>query len=324
MHRLLRCTILLLLSAQPALSTSQTTGMTATATSRDAATGTPLPDPPTLLKEVERNAERMDALRSEYTYHVHTEQQRLRKDGTVKGTEITEAESLTLDGVRVDRVVARNGAALTAQEQVKENDRLDKQVAKAKERRAKATAGGETTDARGDTIITVARLLELGRFSNERRLQYGDRPTILLDYVGDPKAKTNSSAESVVKDLTGTVWIDERDRVLVRGQGQFLNDFKVGGGLLADVRKGSNFNFEAKRVADSVWLPATINGRGSVRILLVAGFDGQLKMIASDYRRFRTSATILSRARDDQSGTKPGTGDIPSPVSGSAEKPRQP
>ncbi len=255
--------------------------------------GSPLPDPGALMRDVQANEERMDALRNDYTYHVHLQQERMRKDGSVKENEVTDSESLTLDGVRVDRVVARNGKPLTPDEQAKENDRLDKAVAKAKERRAKAAANGQMTDPRGDTVITVARLLELGSFSHERRVEYGGRPTIVLDYAGDPKAKTRSSAEAVVKDIVGTVWIDEADRVVVRGQGHFLNDFKIGGGLVADVRRDSNFDFEAKRVNDAVWLPATINGQGSVRILLVAGFDGQLHLTASDYRRFRTSTRII-------------------------------
>lgn len=253
----------------------------------------PLPEPVALLHTVEANEERMDALRNEYTYHVHVEQQRLRKDGSVRETEVTDSESLTLGGVRVNRVVARNGKPLDAGEQAKENERLDKEVAKAKERRAKAAADGQKTDPRGDTLITAARLLELGSFTNERRTDYAGRPTIVLDYTGDPRAKTRSSAEAVVKDLVGTVWIDEADSVLVRGEGHFLNDFKIGGGLIADVRKDSNFNFEARRVNDSVWLPSTINGRGSVRVLMVSGFDGKLDLTASDYRRFHTSTRIV-------------------------------
>ncbi len=268
-------------------------GLKAPETRTETTTPAPLPEPSKLLHDTEANEERMDALRNDYTYHVHVERQRLRKDGGVKENEVTDSESLTLDGVRVDRVVARNGKPLNADEQAKENDRVDKEVAKAKERRAKAAADGQKTDPRGDTVITVARLLELGSFSNERRIEYGGRPTIVLDYAGDPKAKTRSSAESVVRDLVGTVWIDEADRVLVRGQGHFLNNFKIGGGLIADVRKNSNFDFEARHVNDSVWLPATINGQGSVRVLLVAGFDGQLHLTASDYRRFRTSAKIV-------------------------------
>lgn len=264
----------------------------------------PLPNPDLLLKEVQQNEERMDRLRNEYTYHVHMEEQRFRGNGTVKESESTDAESLTLRGVRVDRVVARNGKPLTADEQGKENDRLEKEVAKAQERRAKASAAGQTTDPRGDTVITAARLLELGSLSNERRILLAGRPTILMDYIGDPKAKTRNPAEGVVKDLLGSVWIDETDRVIVRAQGHFVSDFKIGGGLLADVHKGSHFDFEATHVNGAVWLPSTINGQGSVRILLVAGFNGQLHLVTSDYRRFHTSATIIEKPTKESPALK--------------------
>lgn len=263
----------------------------------------PLPDPRTLLLAVEANERRMEALRREYTYHVHLEQEEIGKGGEVKKSTKTDAESLTLDGVRVDRVVQRNGKPLTPEEQAKESTRIDKEVAKAKERRAKAVARGEDTDERGDAILSVSRILELGRFSNERRATVEGRPTLVLDYTGDPTAKTRSQAEEIVRDLVGTVWIDEADHVLVRGEGHFLNDFKIGGGLIADVRKNTHFEFSSTRVDQGVWLPATINGAGSFRLLLFVGFNGRVHLQTNDYRRFRTSAIILpGQSKVDASG----------------------
>ena len=77
----------------------------------------PLPDPKTLLSDVEQNQRKLEALQKDYTYHVHTDEQELRKDGGVKKTETEEAESVTIDGVRVNRIVARNGKPLTPEEQ---------------------------------------------------------------------------------------------------------------------------------------------------------------------------------------------------------------
>ena len=67
----------------------------------------------------------------------------------------------------------------------------------------------------------------------------------------------------------------------------------MGGGLVADVRKGTNFEYQATRVGDGVWLPAAMDGKGSVRVLLFANFNGHMHVTTSDYRRFRTSATIV-------------------------------
>jgi len=35
-------------------------------------------------------------------------------------------------------------------------------------------------------------------------------------------------------------------------------------------------------------------GDGKIRVLLVTGFTGRVRMVTSDYRKFRTSATIVS------------------------------
>lgn len=253
----------------------------------------PLPDVRALLTEVEANQRRLEAMQRDYTYHVRTVRQDLNKSGGVKETETIDAESLTVDGVRVDRVVAKNGKPLTPEEQAKEGERIDKEVAKAKQRREKAASRGSETNQRGEPTVSLARILELGSFSNERRIDLAGRKTIVLDYAGDPKAKTRTPFEAAFRCLAGTVWIDEADHVLVRGEARFLSDFKLGGGLLADLHKGTTFSFRAARVNDSVWLPAQIDGQGSVRVLLFTSFNGSLHLTASDYRRFRTSATIL-------------------------------
>ena len=253
----------------------------------------PIPDTATLLHEMEANQKRMESLRKDYTYHVHMDIQTLDKQGGVKSTESQDQESLTIDGIRVDKLVAKNGKPLTPEEQQKESERIDKDVARAKERRAKAEQKGQPTAENGEAELTLSRILELGAFTNPRRVTFNGRSTILLDYNGDPKAKTHNAFETVFRDLTGTVWIDEADRVLVRGQGHLNRDFKLAGGLFADIRKDTSFDFQAHRLDDGVWLPGNVDADGAARILLLANFHGKMHMTASDYRRFRTSATIV-------------------------------
>jgi hypothetical protein len=254
----------------------------------------PLPDTRQLLLDVERNEKAAEAIRKNYTYHVHFEQQELNGKGDPKKLTAIDSESLTIDSVRVNRVVARDGRPLTAEEQAKESERIDKEVAKDKSRRDKKEDRGQETDSRGDDIISAARILELGSFTNPRRIELNGRPTIVLDYAGDPNAKTRSSFEGVIRNLVGTVWIDEKDRVLVQAEGHFLKDFKIGAGLVADVKKDSSFSAHWAHINNEVWLPTLVDGQGKVRILLVTGFTGRIHLVTSDYRKFRTTATIVS------------------------------
>jgi len=245
-----------------------------------------------LLLDVERNERASEAMRKNYTYHVHLEEQDLDGKGNPKKTTVTDSESVTIEGVRIDRVVAKDGKPLTPDEAKKESERIDKEIAK--ERKQKNEDKGEETTSRGDAVITVSRILELGSFTNPRRADYNGRPTILADYAGDPNAKTRNSFEGVIRDLVGEVWIDEQDHVLVRGEGHFLNDFKIGGGLVLNIHKGFSFTFSTTKVNDEVWLPGTVDAQGSARILLFDGVHGRVHLLASDYRKFRTSSTIFS------------------------------
>jgi hypothetical protein len=270
---------------------------TAPAATSSTETPAPLPDIRTLVLDVERNQKAAEALTRDYTYHVHIERQDLAKDGAVRKTVTTDSESVTLSGVRVNRIVARDGKPLTPDEIVKENERIDKEVADSHERRAKEEGKGKETDSRGNVVLTASRILELGTFSNPRRVDLNGRPTIVLDYTGDPNAQTHGPAEGVFRDLVGTVWVDEQDRVLIRGQGHFVNDYKIAGGLVANIHKGMNFTFESRRVADNVWIPSVFSGKGSARLLLFDSINGNFSLVTSDYRKFRTGVTIIPTDR---------------------------
>jgi hypothetical protein len=253
----------------------------------------PLPPARELILDLDRNMRGAEAQRADYTYRVHIERVELDGKGNVKKTLTADSDSVTVNGVRVDRVVARGGKPLTPDEAKKESERIDKEVAKAKERQTRLEDKGKETDARGDELLTASRILELGSFTNERREVVNGRPTIVFDYAGDPKAKLRNRFEGIVKDLVGTVWVDEQDRVLTRAQGHFLNDFKVGAGLVLDIHKGLSFEARYTKVNGEAWLPAEIDGEGSARIMLVDGVNGRFKLVTSDYRKFRATSTIV-------------------------------
>jgi hypothetical protein len=253
----------------------------------------PLPDIPTLMREVETNQRASEKIEKDYLYKSVQTARESDGHGGVKKTETTEYDVFWVEGVPVRRMTKKNGKDLSAEEQKKESEEIDKEVAKAKERRAKADAKGKESTPRGDDEITVSRLLELGSFTNARRVQMNGRDTIAVDFAGDPKAKTRNRGEDVIRDLVGTAWVDEQDKVLVKAQGHFVNNFKIGGGIVANIQKGTSFGMEQRKVNDEVWLPAMIEGQGSARALLFFSFNGSLQAVESGYRKFKATSTIL-------------------------------
>ncbi len=253
----------------------------------------PLPDIPALMQEVLKNQRKEEAVRKDYLYHAVETSRETDGHGAVKKTETKEYDIFWVGGVPVQRLMKKDGKELSADEQKKENERIDKEVAKAKEKRQKADEKGKETDPRGNEEITPSRFLALGTFTNPRRVKLDGRDTIAVDYAGDPKAKTKNRAEEVVRDLLGTVWVDEEDRMIVKLEGHFVNAFKIGGGLVVNVQKDTNFAMQMKKVNDEVWLPVEISGHGAIRFLLVLNFRGDEEAVFSDYRKFKATSTIL-------------------------------
>jgi hypothetical protein len=262
----------------------------------------PLPDITALMHSVETNQKISEAIEKDYLYRSVQTQEELDGHGRVKKTEMKEYDVFWVNGVPVHRLVKKDGKELSEGEQKKEEEQIDKEVAKAKERRAKADGKGTETDPHGNEMVTVSRLLELGSFTNARRVQLNGRDTIAIDFTGDPKAKTKNRFEDVIRDLVGTAWVDEQDRMLVKGQGHFVNSFKIGGGIVANIQKGTSFSMEQRKVNNEVWLPAKVEGQGSARALLFFSFNGRVSAVESDYRKFKATSTILPGMRTVDNG----------------------
>src|SRR5271170_1650560 len=164
----------------------------------------PLPDTPALMHAVEVNQRASEAVEKDYMYRSVQTHEESDGHGGVKKTETEEYDVFWLEGVPVHRLTKKNGKELSAEEQKKEGERIDKEIVDVKEKREKADEKGKETGPHGEEEITVSRLLELGRFTNARRVQWNGRDTIAVDFAGDPNAKTRTRFEEVIRDMVGT------------------------------------------------------------------------------------------------------------------------
>lgn len=294
--------VLLLACAPPLLCTAQgpvpagpsTGGREGSAAPLDAAADQkPLPDIVALMFQVEEKQRQSEAIAKTYLFRSVVTQQELDAHGQVKKTTTTEADHFWLNGVPVNRLVRRNGKDLTPAELAKEDERLEKEARKDRERRDKNQAAGKETDAQGHEEFTLSRFLALGTFTNPRRVELGGRPAIAVDYTGDPHARTRNRAEEAVREMAGTVWVDEQDAALARVEGRFVRAFKIGGGLIADVKKDTSFAFQQTKINGEIWLPAHLQAQGAIRALILFSFSGHVEVVDSEYRKFRATATIL-------------------------------
>ena len=241
----------------------------------------PLPDVPTLMKQVEDHQRKLDQVRENYTYHEVIVTHELDKNGNVKKIESEENNVFFVNGHEIDRKIKKDGKELTADEQKKDQERVEKEVNKASK-----TPPGQSLDK---DEVSVSRLLQIMKVSNPRREQMDNRSVIAFDFTGDPHAKTHGIAENASKKLSGTIWIDESDRQVRRMIARFDDNFHLGFGLFS-VGKGSTFTFDQKLVNNELWLPTAAQAHVVAHAIGILGWRGDVAVTDNDYQKFHADA----------------------------------
>ena len=248
----------------------------------------PIPDPATLMKQVEDHQRKLDKTRENYTYREIVVTRELDKNGGVKKTESEEDEVFFVNSHEIDRKVKKNGKELSPDEQKKEMDRITKEIDKAEK-----TPPGQSTDKND---VSISKLLTIMKVSNPRRVLLDGRSTFTFDFVGDPHAQTHGMAENASKKLSGTIWIDEQDREVRRLIARFDDNFHVGFGLFS-VGKGSNFTFDQKLVNNELWLPTTGQAHIVAHAIGIIGYRADISVTDDRYEVFHSEAQQQAGAK---------------------------
>ncbi len=243
----------------------------------------PIPDIPTLMAQVQAHQRELDKVRENYTFREALQTDDLDSNGQVKKTETEESEIFFVNGHHIERLVKKNGKDLGADEQKKEQERVEKEVEKAAKLDPSKSLHGDE--------LSVKSILAIMKVSNPRRVSLNGRPTIAFDFVGDPHAQTHGFAEDASKKMAGTLWVDEKDREVAKLTVHFDQNFHVAGGLVANIQAGSSFQFEQAKINDELWLPTGGEAHLQARVLLVKGYRQNMRFRDSDFQRFHAEAS---------------------------------
>ncbi len=257
--------------------------------------GEPLPDIAKLLGDVQANEDKVDAILDNYSYTQKIISRELGKDGILRETESETFQLSFYKGNRIRRLVEKNGKPLNENDQKDEDKNVQKRVAEIEKdiakREAKAAKSPENDTPNDENRrISTAELLRASSLINPRRERFRGRDVIVFDFEPNPNFDFKN-AKSFLKffgKVGGVMWIDEKDKQAARIEAVLFDNFKIGGGLLANLKKGASFTLEQERVGDEIWLPSTADINLSVKVLLVKGINVNQIVKSSNYRKFNT------------------------------------
>jgi len=242
----------------------------------------PLPDIKGLPNEVQENQKRLESLVDQYSCTEDEEVRELDKDGKVKKTIAKEYMDFYLGGQLVRREVKKDGKPLTTDEQKKEDGRIEKRIRDYDKKKSE----GEDASKKKERI-DVSTFLRSSDFTHPRWEQFRAHEVIVFDFAPNPAYKPRNKTEDLLHKLVGTLWVDDQDHQVVRLEAHLSDSFKVAGGLLASIRKGSSLVMEQAKTNGEVWLPSYVDAHFSARLLLLSSALGDYTSKFSDYKKFR-------------------------------------
>lgn len=247
----------------------------------------PLPDIKLLLEDVRANAAKIDAILEDYSYRETRIDREIDKSGNLIEKQ-SETVLLTFyKGFRIRRLIEKNGKALSAQEQAKEDKTVEKQVAEIEERiekREKREAQmnkSAQTPAEENRRISLSDALKGSLLVNPRRERFRGRDVVVFDYEPNPQYKPQSRLEKLFAYCTGAVWVDAESKQVVRLEA-FLT--QSAGNFIGKVKRGASFSLENELVNNEIWLPSRADINLSVKILF-AGININNLIKYGDYSK---------------------------------------
>ena len=257
---------------------------------QESAVRRPLPDIKQLFSEVQEHQKQIESIVDQYSCTENEEVRELDKKGQVKKTIVREYEDFYLGGRLVRREVKKDGKPLSPDEQKKEDSRIEKRIREYE----KKTNAAEEDAARKKEKIDVSTFLRISNFTHPRWGEYRQHDVIVFDFAPNPEYRPRNKTEDLLHKLTGTLWVDDEARQVVRLDAHLSDAYKLAGGLLASIRKGASLVMEQAKTNEEVWLPSYIEAHFSARLLLLASALGDYTSRFSDYKKFRVETVEVT------------------------------
>lgn len=241
-----------------------------------------LPDIAELLTAVDRNQKHIDELQKDYACMKREEIDKVDGKGEVTKHSTAVYQISYIEGHEMARKIEADGKPLGADEQQKEDERIGRQA----ERYNKEAA---EPPKKNDDDVTISDFLRTSRLVNPRWERFRGADVVVFDFGPNPDFKPKRLVDKLIYDLVGTVWVDPQAQDIARLEARFNTSFKIGGGMLASLQKGSAFAFEQSLVNNQVWMPSYDEVHVGAKLFMLKTLRDDVTDHYYDYQRFHVT-----------------------------------
>lgn len=253
------------------------------------------PDPLAIVrKSVELDQSNWQRMK-DYTWIARQTDRLLDSDGHVKSEKSEQWETVVVFGEPHHRMLERNGRPLSGDEQRKEQEKLDKAVAKREhespEQREHREAEFEKEREKDREFLREVPDLFDFKLLGDAKIDGHDVWVISADPKPGAQPK-HGDAKPLLK-IKAKLWIDKTEYQWVRLEAETTATISFGL-FIARLAPGATLEFEQTRVNDDVWLPKREVVRGAARLGLVKKLVGEEETTWNNYRKFQVDSKIVA------------------------------
>ncbi|MEQ1947718.1 MAG: hypothetical protein ABL995_11050 [Bryobacteraceae bacterium] len=229
----------------------------------------------------------------DYVYQQHSEFRDYDRSGKLKNKRSEASEILVLFGRRYERKIARNGQPLSASEQRREQEKLDREAAKRSRETPAERARWEK--ARADDRAFIREVPEAFVFHLAGADTVSGQPAWMIDAEPKPGFRPKRSRAEMFTKIRAKIWVEQSTYHWVKIEAQVLDTLSFGLGLFR-VAPGTTLFFEQVRVNDEIWLPSLLKINGDARLALFKKLRAEMEIAFSGYRKFQGDSRMLEAA----------------------------
>lgn len=230
----------------------------------------------------------------DYTWVAHSTERHYGSDGKVKSTQESAWETVMLDGEPYRRMLERDGRPLPPAEQKKQQDKLDKSVARlaheTPEEKRRRLADYEMRRRKEREFLREIPDAYDFRVEGDAQVDGHDAWVI----AGTPHAGYHArdrDAKALLK-IRGKLWVDKSSYQWVRLEAETTETIAFGL-FLARLNPGASLIFEQTRIAGDLWLPKRMDMKGAGRLALFKRIAIDQEITWTNYRRFQVDSKIV-------------------------------
>jgi hypothetical protein len=231
----------------------------------------------------------------DYTWVARETERLLDSKGKTKSVETRAWETLILYGEPHRRIIERDGKPLSPDEQRKQQEKLDKAVAKLEretpgQRQHRLAESEKERQKEREFLREIPELYDF-RLEGDAKVDGCDAWVIAAMPKANYRPKLRNS-KPLLK-IKGKLWIDKAEYQWVRLEAETTDTISFGL-FLARLSPGAKLVFEQTRVNDEVWLPKRESTSGSGRLGLVKKIVMEQELTWSNYRKFQVESRVVS------------------------------